>query len=59
MSIAERIKILKDEIEKLQESVTSQELLTEVWHELGPYTPHLTKELRFKLQDHFEFDDSE
>ena len=54
-----RIRELEAEIEKLQKQLTSEELLAEIWHQLGPYTAHLTRELRYKLQDHFDFDDSE
>ena len=55
----ERIKELQAEIDRLEKQMESEKLLQEIWLELGPYTPHLSKELRYKLQDHFKFDDSE
>jgi hypothetical protein len=54
-----RVKELRSEINKLEKQIESEELLEAVWLELGAYTPHLSKELRHKLQDHFGFDDSE
>jgi hypothetical protein len=54
-----RIKELKEEISKLQKQLKSEQLLQEIWLELGPYTNHLSRDLRHKLQDHFGFDDSE
>lgn len=54
-----RIQYLKQEIKRLQGQLESEELLEEIWIELGPYTPHLSLELLRKLQNHFDFDDSE
>lgn len=55
----ERIRELQSEIDHLTKQMESEKLLQEVWLELGPYTPHISKELRYRLQDHFNFDDSE
>ena len=55
----DRIDKLRAEIAELEMRMEAEELLQAVWLELGPYTPHLTRELRYKLQDHFKFDDSE
>jgi len=55
----ERIKELQEEINKLEKQMEDEKLLEAIWLELGPYTPHLSNELRYKLQDHFGFDDSE
>jgi|LakMenEpi03Aug12_release.lakeMendotaPanAssembly.Ray.scaffolds.fasta_scaffold3500737_2 hypothetical protein len=54
-----RIKELKEEISKLEKQLKYEQLLQEIWLELGPYTNHLSRDLRHKLQDHFGFDDSE
>jgi hypothetical protein len=54
-----RIEELKNEIAVLEKQVEAETLLEAVWNELGPYTPHLSTELRYKLQDFFKFDDSE
>lgn len=50
---------LNQQLEQLQLQVEAEELLTAIWFELGAYTSHLTPELRRRLRDHFEFDDSE
>ena len=55
----ERIRELQAEIDKLEKSIKYESLLEAIWLELGPYTPHLSNELRYKLQDYFYFDDSE
>lgn len=47
---------LLSEILHLQEGNT---LLQDIWLALGPYTTALPDELCRRLQDHFEFDDSE
>ena len=57
--VNKRTQELKAEIERLEKQVEAEELLQEIWLELGPYTPHISNELRYKLQDHFCFDDSE
>jgi hypothetical protein len=44
------------EIENLQRA---KDLLYSVWVELGPYTPHVSIELKNKLQSYHDFDDSE
>lgn len=54
-----RIKKLQEKIAKLEKQMATEELLQAIWLELGPYTPHLTTDLRYALQDHFKFDDSE
>jgi hypothetical protein len=59
MSNRERIKELNDEISKLQKQLDVEELLQELWNELGPYSDALSNGLRYKLQDYFGFDDSE
>ena len=50
---------LQQQLEQLQRQIETEELLTEIWLELGAYTDHLTPELRRRLRDHFEFDLSE
>ena len=55
----ERIRELQAEIDRLEKQMESEKLLQEIWLELGPYTPHLPDKLRYKLQDHFGFNDSE
>ena len=55
----ERIKELQAEINRLEKQMQSETLLHKIWIELGPYTEHLSNDLRHKLQDHFNFDDSE
>ena len=55
----ERIRELQEEISRLEDLMETQNLLREIWDELGPYTPHISNELRYKLQKHFYFDDSE
>jgi hypothetical protein len=59
MKIHQRIEELQAEIDSLQEHLETEKLLEAVWLELGPYTGALSNGLRFKLQDHFGFDDSE
>lgn len=54
-----RIEELKNQIALLEKQMEAETLLLAVWTELGPYTPHLSTELRHKLQDFFNFDDSE
>lgn len=54
-----RIEELKEELALLEKQQEAENLLQEIWLELGPYTPHLPNELRYKLQDYFKFDDSE
>lgn len=54
-----QIQQLKEQLAALEAQLTTEELLEKIWMELGPYTPHLSNELRYKLQDHFGFDDSE
>jgi len=44
------------EINHLKEA---EELLEEIWGELGPYTDKLSMELLIKLQRFMNFDDSE
>ena len=58
-NVKSQIEKLREQIQELEDQLTAQELLEAIWLELGPYTPHLSKELRYKLQDHFNFDDSE
>lgn len=55
----ERIRELQSEIARLESQMETEELLEDIWLELGPYTPHISEKLRYKLQDHFNFDDSE
>jgi hypothetical protein len=55
----QRMEELTQELNDLKKIGQAEDLLTEVWHELGPYTPHISRELRYKLQDFFGFDDSE
>lgn len=57
--IQTRIGELQAEIDRLEGFMAAEKLLQEIWLELGPYTPHLSNKLRHKLQDHFNFDDSE
>jgi hypothetical protein len=53
------IAALQNQIELLEYEVKEAQLLRDIWHELGPYSDALSNELRYRLQDHFEFDDSE
>ena len=55
----QRLEKLRAEVKELEDRVAAEELLQAIWLELGPYTNALTNELRYKLQDHFDFDDSE
>jgi hypothetical protein len=55
----ERIQELQKEIYQIEKQLEKEKLLEEIWLELGPYTPHLSNELRHRLQDYFNFDDSE
>ena len=55
----ERIQELQKEIYQIEKQLEKEKLLEEIWLELGPYTPHLSTELRHRLQDYFNFDDSE
>lgn len=59
MSNRERIRELNDEIDKLQRQLEGEELLRDLWYELGPYTDALSMPLRRKFADYFEHDDSE
>jgi len=54
-----RIQELQKEIYQIEKQLEKEKLLEEIWLELGPYTPHLSNELRHRLQDYFNFDDSE
>ena len=47
---------LKNEIKRLENAL---ELLNDVWRDCGPYENTITDETRYKLQDFFDFDDSE
>jgi hypothetical protein len=53
------IRQLEAQLLALKQESTAHELLEEIWTELGPYTDALPRELRYRLQDYFEFDDSE
>lgn len=55
----EKIIELQLQIEKLVKEQEYAFLLNDIWLELGPYTPHLSTELRYRMQDLFQFDDSE
>lgn len=50
---------LQQKIDQLNDQMTALKLLEDIWRELGPYTPHLPTELLIRLQQHFDFDDSE
>lgn len=52
-------KAILDLIDALASAQEAHELLREIWLYLGPYTEHLSPELRTKLQTYFSFDDSE
>jgi len=55
----ERIEKLQAEINCLEKQMESEKLLHAIWLELGPYAQHISNNLRYRLQDHFNFDDSE
>jgi hypothetical protein len=55
----EQIIELYRQIRELELKIKEISLLEDIWLELGPYTPHLSIDLRYRLQDHFKFDDSE
>ncbi len=55
----ERKKSLEEQLARAKADLQRESLLERVWIELGPYTPHLSRELRHELQDYFGFDDSE
>ena len=55
----DRIRELQKEINQIEKQLEKEKLLEEIWWELGPYTSHLSNELRHRLQDYFNFDDSE
>jgi hypothetical protein len=59
MSNQSRIRELNDQIDKLQKALEGEELLRDLWYELGPYTDALSMPLRSKFRDYFEHDDSE
>jgi hypothetical protein len=59
MSSHERIRELNEEIEALQKQLESEELLRDLWYELGPYSDALSNTLRYRLQNYFGHDDSE
>lgn len=54
-----KIKELENEIFVLQRQVDNENLLRDIWLELGPYTNALSNDLRYRLQAYFNFDDSE
>ena len=54
-----RIIELHQQIIELENQIKREKLLDDIWVELGPYTDALTCELRYRLQDYFNFDDSE
>lgn len=51
--------ILEKAIEEIERCKKAHELLYSVWLELGPYNETLSTDLKFKLNDFFNFDDSE
>jgi hypothetical protein len=54
------MKNINDLIEALQDAVQAQELLKEIFAEVGGYgNGILTEETRKKINDYFHFDDSE
>lgn len=53
------IRALEMQLAALRREAAAEQLLQEVWIELGPYTQALSTDLRHRLQDFFEFDDSE
>ena len=50
------LKQLLEEIEKLKQS---EELLEQIWSELGPYSTQLPDSLMNNIRKYFKFDDSE
>lgn len=56
---ARAIRALELQLAALKREAAAEELLMEVWTELGPYSQELSIGLRYKLQDFFQFDDSE
>ena len=46
-------------LKEINELKSAQNLLEEIWLEVGPYGREISDALRYKLQDFFNFDDSE
>jgi hypothetical protein len=57
--IDKQVTVLKEKLYVLEQISTHQTLLEDIWNELGPYAPALTNKLQYRLQKHFNFDDSE
>lgn len=53
------IKTLNGVLEDIRSLQNDRELLEEIWTELGPYENTISDTLRYKIRDHFNFDDSE
>lgn len=58
-TVDNRVQELQDEVATLQRQIEGTKLLIAIWNELGPYTDALPGHLRGRLQDYFNFDDSE
>lgn len=54
-----RLDRLRDQIDNLERQIKTEELLEDIWLELGPYTNALPEKLQVRLQEYFGFDDSE
>jgi len=50
---------LEQQLADIEDQLEQDRLLCDIWLELGPYTPHLSNNLRSRLQNYFKFDDSE
>lgn len=59
MKVGVELKNLNKLLGEIEILAKAQELLDEVWIELGPYNAVLSDELTHKLRDYFHHDDSE
>lgn len=50
---------LLKELELINSRIDGEILLEDIWNELGPYSNAISKDLRYRLQDYFGFNDSE
>ncbi len=50
---------LIDQLHVINHMKDTENLLEEIWLELGPYSNAISTDLRYRLQDYFGFDDNE